>query len=179
MKLLRAIILICLLGSCFLSATAQYFDLQKNKKRVVLPFRVIRNMIVIQLNINNKGPFNFVLDTGVGIMIITKPSLVDSINIISKRTIKIPGLGDGADGEAYITSPLNIDISGLTSYDVSAAILKKDQFNLSEYAGMPIHGLLGYEFFNTLLLKLILVIAHLLYASQLTYTFSEMAIRSR
>jgi len=154
MKLLRAIILICLLGSCFLSATAQYFDLQKNKKRVVLPFRVIRNMIVIQLNINNKGPFNFVLDTGVGIMIITKPSLVDSINIISKRTIKIPGLGDGADGEAYITSPLNIDISGLTSYDVSAAILKKDQFNLSEYAGMPIHGLLGYEFFNNLAVKI-------------------------
>lgn len=154
MKLLRAIIIMCFLGCCFLSATAQYFDLQKNKKRVVLPFRVIRSMLVIQLNINNKGPFNFILDTGVGIMIITKPSLVDSINVTTKRSIKIPGLGEGDDGEAYITSPLNIDIPGLTSYDVSAAILKKDLFNLSEYAGMPIHGLLGYEFFSNLAVKI-------------------------
>jgi len=154
MKLLRVIILTFLLICCFLFASAQYFDLQPNKKHIVLPFRVIRNMIVIQLRINNKGPFNFVLDTGVGIMIITNPKLIDSLDISARRSIKIPGLGDGEDGEAYITSPLNIDIPGLTSYDVSAAVLKKDQFNLSEYAGMPISGLLGYELFSSLAIKI-------------------------
>jgi hypothetical protein len=111
-------------------------------------------MIVIQLNINNKGPFNFILDTGVGLMIITEPKLIDSINIAYKRTIKISGLGAGDDDEAYITSALNIDIPGLTSHDVGAAILKIDHFNLSGYAGMPIHGLLGYEFFNGLAVKI-------------------------
>jgi hypothetical protein len=135
-------------------AHAQYFDLLKNRKHITLPFRVIRNMVVIKLKINGKGPFNFILDTGVGIMIITEPSLVDSINLVSKRVIKIPGLGDGDDAEAYITSPLTIDIPGLVSYDVSAAILKKDHFNLSNYAGMPIHGLLGYEFFSSLAVKI-------------------------
>jgi hypothetical protein len=115
---------------------------------------MVRDMIVIQLNINNKGPFNFILDSGVGLMLITDPKLVDSINISNKRTIKISGLGGGDDYEAYITSSLKVDIPGLTSYDVAAAILKKDHFGLSNYLGMPIHGLLGYEFFNNLAVKI-------------------------
>lgn len=115
---------------------------------------MVRDMIVIKLSINEKGPFNFILDSGVGLMLITDPKLVDSLNITNKRTLKISGLGKGDDYEAYITSSLKVDIPGLTSYDIAAAILKKDHFGLSNYAGMPIHGLLGYEFFNNLAVKI-------------------------
>jgi hypothetical protein len=111
-------------------------------------------MIVIKLNINNKGPFNFILDTGVGLMIVTDPKLIDSINVTHKRTIKLSGLGEGDAYEAFVTPPLNIAIPGLTSNNVSAAILKTDVFNLSGYIGLPIHGLLGYEFFSSLAVKI-------------------------
>lgn len=144
--LMPLLLFVCL----FSSAHAQYFDLVPGRKHIKIPFRLVRNMVVIKLNINDKGPFNFVLDTGVGLMVITEPNLVDSINLKSKRIVKIGGLGEGDDAEAYITSALNIQIPGLVSYDVSAAILKKDHFNLSSYAGMPIDGLLGYEFFDNL-----------------------------
>jgi hypothetical protein len=151
---LRVILMLCLcFGGC-LHAHAQYFDLAGNTKKVTIPFRIIRDMIVIKLDINNKGPFNFILDTGVGLMLITEPKLVDSINIANKRTIKIAGLGEGEDYEAYVTSALKVQIPGLISYDVGAAILKKDHFGLSNYAGMPIDGLLGYEFFNNLAVKI-------------------------
>ncbi|GAB2988473.1 hypothetical protein GCM10027049_31470 [Mucilaginibacter puniceus] len=86
-------------------------------------------------------------------MIITDPSLVDSINIPNKRTIKVAGLGDGEAYEAFVTPPLSIDVSGVISHNVSAAIFKKDHFGLSQYAGTHIHGLLGYEFFNKLAVK--------------------------
>lgn len=146
--------LTCLICFSFLPAKAQYFDLNNGRKSVRLPFKLIRNLVVIQLRINDKGPFNFILDTGVGLMIITDPKLVDSISVQNKRTIKLPGLGEGEAFEAYVTPPLKIDIPGLTSYDVAAAILKTDHFNLSNFAGFPIHGLLGYEFFNNLAVKL-------------------------
>ncbi len=138
----------------FSKSNAQYFDLEKNKKTISIPFRLIRNMIIIKLKINDAGPFNFVLDTGVGIMIITEPKLIDSIKLNSKVIVKIPGLGDGEDNEAYLTPALNIAIPGLESHDVSAAILKKDKFNLSGFAGIPIDGLLGYEFFSNLAVKI-------------------------
>jgi hypothetical protein len=151
LRIIAALILLCCSCKC---ANAQYFDLQGSRKHVNVPFRIVRDMVVIQLKINNKGPFNFILDTGVGLMLITDPKLVDSINISNKRTIKIAGLGEGEDYEAYVTSSLKIDIPGLISYDVAAAILKKDHFGLSNYAGIPIHGLLGYEFFNNLAVKI-------------------------
>ncbi len=106
------------------------------------------------MHINNKGPFNFVLDTGVGLMLMTDPTMVDSINLTQTRTVKITGLGDDGDYEAIVTSPLKLDIPGLYSNGVSAAILKKDYFNLSSYVGMPIHGLVGWDFFNNLAVKI-------------------------
>ena len=152
-KLLRVAALLAILCSCCTPVRAQYFDLLPNRKHVTIPFRLIRDLIVIRLNINDKGPFNFVLDSGVGLMLITDPKLVDSINVTNKRTIKIGGLGEGDDLEAYVTAALNVQIPGLKSYDVGAAILKTDHFGLSNYAGIPIHGLLGYEFFNNLAVK--------------------------
>ncbi|MBS1527793.1 MAG: aspartyl protease family protein [Bacteroidetes bacterium] len=135
-------------------ARAQYFDLNNNRKSTSMRFRLVRNLVVIQLNINNKGPFNFILDTGVGLMLITDPGMVDSLKIQSRHTIKMIGLGEGDALEAYVTPPLKIQMPGLTSYDVAAAILKTDRFNLSNFLGMPIQGLLGYEFFSNLAVKL-------------------------
>ena len=146
--------LICLMCFSFTRAKAQYFDIDNGYKSVRIPFKLVRNLVVIKLKINGRGPFNFILDTGVGLMLITEPKMVDSINLQNKRTIKMTGLGEGEAYEAYVTPPLKIDIPNLTSYDVAAAILKTDHFNLSNFVGMPIHGLLGYEFFNNLAVKL-------------------------
>lgn len=99
------------------------------------------------------GPFNFILDTGVGIMVITDEKLTDSLHITSKRTIKISGLGEREDYKALIAPQLDINIQGLVSSNVSAAILQKDHFGLSNYAGIPIHGLIGYDFFSQLAVK--------------------------
>ena len=149
----RFFLWLLLLNSFHTPVHAQYFDISGHKKRVHIPFRMIRNMLVIKLKINNKGPFNFIMDTGVGLMIITDPHLIDSVNIPSKRILKLTGCGEGDAYDAYVTSPLHIDIPGLTSYNVAAAILKEDHFGLSNYAGIPIQGLLGYEFFSNLAVK--------------------------
>lgn len=149
--LLFLLMLIC----CVPSVRAQQFDIVGNRKRAYVPFKIVRSMVVIQLTINTKGPYNFILDTGVGVMLITDPLLADSLNIVNKRTIKIAGLGERADYEAIIAPSLHVDIAGrLTSRNVSAAILKDDFFGLSNYAGIPIHGLLGSDFFSKLAVKI-------------------------
>jgi len=152
-KCRKAFLFFCLLCCCFVTARAQYFTLDSNRKKAIMPFRFVRNLVVIKLKINNRGPYNFILDTGVGQMLITEPSLFDSLAVYTKRAIKITGFGEGENYEAYLTAPLQVDIKGLKSHNVSAAILMKDLLGLSGYAGMPIHGLLGYEFFSQLAVK--------------------------
>ncbi len=148
------VLLVCaaLLNSAIVKA--QHFDIAGGKKRVNVPFRLVRNMVVIKLKINNRGPYNFVLDTGVGVMLITDHTLIDSLNIPNKRIIKIAGLGDREQYEAIVAPHINVDIpGGLTSRNLSAAILQEDFFGLSDYAGVPIHGLIGHDFFNSLAVK--------------------------
>jgi predicted aspartyl protease len=136
------------------AASAQQFSINENRKQIKFHFQLVRDMVVIPVFINQKGPFNFVLDTGVGLMVITDPTLVDSININNRRTLKMYGLGNDVVFEAYATSSLDISIAQkLKSQDVSTTIFKEDHFGLSNYAGMPIQGLLGYEFFSNLLVK--------------------------
>lgn len=136
---------LCLLG--YHANAQQYFHL--DAKRVTMHFNFIRNMMVIPLTINDKGPYNFILDTGVGLMIITDPTLVDSLNIRNKRLIKVTGMGEGKDFEAYVASSLKVGMAHVSGENISAAILKNDEFGLSNYAGMNIHGLLGCEFFSS------------------------------
>lgn len=143
--------LICLSGYI---ACAQQFNIPGTNKRITIPFKLVRSMVVIPVKINGMGPFNFILDTGVGLMVITDEKLTDSLHITNKRTIKISGLGERDDYEALIAPQLNVNIQGLVSSNVSAAILQKDHFGLSNYAGIPIHGLLGYDFFSQLAVKI-------------------------
>ncbi len=129
------------------------FTIENDRKRVTIPFKLVRNMLVVQLHINGKGPYNFVMDTGVGLMIVTEPKLIDSLDITTKHLIKVTGLGTGEDIEAYVTPQLKVTMPGIQSGSISAAIFTKDHFGLSNFAGMPIHGLLGYEFFSSFAVK--------------------------
>ncbi|MFD2873321.1 aspartyl protease family protein [Mucilaginibacter ximonensis] len=148
-------IILAVIVCCFSkAAAAQSFSMEEPGTSETIPFELVRNLIVVQLKINNQGPYNFALDTGVGYMLITEPSLVDSLNIKSTRTVKIHGLGEGKEFEAHITTPLNINLQGIVSHNVSAAVFTEDHFGLSAYAGRTIHGLLGYEFFSQLAVKI-------------------------
>jgi len=140
---------ICLVLLCFaFSASAQEFLFKRNRQKQSIPFKCIKNLMVIPVYINGKGPYDFVLDTGVGPMIITDPSIIDSLNFGKLRKIKVAGLGiESVD--AYVTQSLDVKVGNASIKYIPAAILKQDFFNLSGHLGLKIYGLLGYSFFNS------------------------------
>lgn len=150
----KFIILFALFILSFQHIFAQNFEFSKNRKRETLPFKMIKNMMIIQLQVNGKGPFNFILDTGVGLILISDPKLIDSVAIKTLRSINIVGFGEGEILRALITPAIDIGIGSTSAKQVTAAILKKDIFELSNYVGIPIHGLIGYEFFNSFVVRI-------------------------
>lgn len=110
--------------------------------------------MIIELQVNGKGPFNFILDTGVGLILITDPNLIDTLSIKTLRSINIVGFGEGETLNALITPSIDIAIGSTSAKNLTAAILKKDIFELSNYVGIPIHGLIGYEFFNSFVVRI-------------------------
>lgn len=144
--------------TCFLllgqDAVAQKFEFNGKRKRETLGFKMIKNLMIIPLTINGKGPFNFVLDTGVGLLLISDPKLIDSVAIKNLRSINIVGFGDGEALSAYVTPSIEVGFGSTSAQNLSAAILKRDVFDLSNYVGMPIHGLIGYEFFSSFIVRI-------------------------
>ncbi|RBQ04868.1 aspartyl protease family protein [Pedobacter miscanthi] len=132
----------------FFSASAQEFFFKRNRQKQSITFKCIKNLIVIPVYVDGKGPFDFVLDTGVGPMIITDPSIIDSLNFNLLRKIKVSGLGIETV-EAYVSQSLDVKVGGATIEHIPTAILKEDLFNLSGHLGIKIYGLLGYSFFNS------------------------------
>jgi hypothetical protein len=148
--LLNLAIIILFAGDVF----SQKFEFIGNRKRESLAFRMIKNQMVIQLHINEKGPFNFILDTGVGLVLISDPKLIDSVSFQNLRSIYISGLGEGEKLSALISPAVELRIGNTIAKNIPAAILKKDVFELSNYVGIPIHGLIGYEFFRSFIVRL-------------------------
>ncbi|TDG37483.1 PDZ domain-containing protein [Pedobacter changchengzhani] len=130
------------------TGNAQDFAFTGHKKKQSIHFKLIKNLIIIPVFINGKGPYDFILDTGVGPMIITDPTIIDTVDFNNMRKIKVMGLG-GEDVQAYISQILSVKIGKASMDNIPAAILKKDLFNLSGYLGLKIYGLVGYSFFNS------------------------------
>lgn len=140
------ICLACLL--IFLEGYGQEFAFPRNKSKQSITFKCIKNLIIVPLLVNGKGPFDFVLDTGVGPLIITQPSIIDSLNFTSMRKIKLSGLGVETV-DAYVSQSINVQIGKAKIKNIPTAVLKEDLFNLSGHLGIKIYGLIGFDFFNS------------------------------
>jgi predicted aspartyl protease len=133
---------------------AQKFTFDGNQKKEAMDFTFIKNLIVVPIYINEKGPFNFILDTGVGSMVVTDPSLLDTLNLKNLRTTKIFGLGQGQEIEAFLSNDINVRIKSAHIEKIPTAILKQDIFDLSSYLGQKIYGLIGFNFFDSFVVKI-------------------------
>src|SRR5690606_17228766 len=92
--------------------------------------------------------------TGVGLLLITEPSLIDSLNIPTERSIKIAGLGSGSELGASISAPIELNLTHSVHGSMRAAVLQDDAFDLSGLTGMPIYGIIGYELFSSFIVRI-------------------------
>jgi len=136
-----------------LSVSGQEFLFKRNRQKQSISFKCIKNLMVIPVFVNGKGPYDFVLDTGVGPMIITDPSIIDSLNFSNLRKIKVSGLGIETI-EAYVSQSLDVKVGSTSIKYIPTAILKEDLFNLSGHLGLKIYGLLGFSFFNSFIVDI-------------------------
>jgi hypothetical protein len=134
--------------------SAQEFMFKGGHKKDVVDFKLVKNLIIIPVFINNRGPFNFILDTGVSPMLVTDPTILEPSDLKDVRNIRLVGLGKGNDVEAYASNSLQVSIGRATMQNIPAAILKTDIFNLSNFLGVHIHGLIGYYFVNSFLVQI-------------------------
>lgn len=124
------------------------FFMKKEARKVRIPFYSSNSLIILPVSINGKSPVNFLVDTGVRSNILFSKSLGDVLGLEYTRRISIAG----ADGSTVImaqVSPINsLDLGPVEGKLQSMLVLEEDFFELESVIGVPVYGIIGYEFFK-------------------------------
>ncbi|MES2748130.1 MAG: PDZ domain-containing protein [Bacteroidota bacterium] len=123
------------------------FVIEDNKKKVVIPFKFINNLIIVPIDVNG-ATMNFLLDTGVEETILF--SLEENEEIIFSNLDKVmfKGIGVNEPFEGLKSSKNKLSIDGYRDDDHTLYIVLNQNINISSQVGIPVNGIIGYHFFK-------------------------------
>lgn len=124
-----------------------YF-LEKNRKSARIPFELHSNLILLYVRINDTDSLRFILDTGVSSIIITDPKALKADKLRLTRKVNLTGAGEGKSIAAHVAIDNQFAMGKLRANHQNIVVLEDDFLRLSEYVGVPVHGIFGYEIFN-------------------------------
>ncbi len=153
-KILRKA-LVLLFFLCFsVASVAQIgFFLQNNKKRDKIPFKLVNNLPIVQIEINGT-PLSFILDTGVKSTILFSLEEADSLQLRNTNPVMLQGLGSGGAVEALRSLNNKVKVGSAIDNDHDLYIIFDSTLNFSPRMGIPVHGILGNEFFQNFIVKI-------------------------
>lgn len=124
------------------------FFLDGGRKSARIPFEFHSNLIIVPVQINGSDTLHFILDTGVSTTLITDPKALASQNLRLTRPVVLAGAGEGENVTAHVALDNSLSMSRMKAKHQNMLVLDKDFLHLSEYVGVPVHGIFGYELFN-------------------------------
>ncbi len=119
-----------------------------NSKFTRIPFELHANLIVVPVKVNSSDTLHFILDTGVSSVIITNPEAVKNQKLRYTRRVQLTGAGEGQSLSASVAIGNVIEMNRMKATYQNIVVLEEDVLKLSEYVGIPIDGIFGYEVFN-------------------------------
>lgn len=148
MKLRSLFLFVFLFTVMTLRAQVPGFFIAGNQKKVRVPFLASNSLILLPVSINGNPPLYFLLDTGVKANILFSKSMGDSMGLTYSRRVGMVG----ADGSTTVwarVSPTNtLDLGEVEGRFQNLLVLEEDFLELESVIGIPVFGILGYEFFK-------------------------------
>ena len=124
------------------------FQLANNKKRIVIPFKLINNLIFIPIKVNGET-LTFLLDTGVEQTILFSLDDKQQVSLFHLQKINLKGLGSNDAVEAYKSSENKMEVDGYVDDEHEIYLIIDQEFNFSSQVGIPVNGIIGYHFFKS------------------------------
>ncbi|WP_163400013.1 PDZ domain-containing protein [Flavobacterium fluviatile] len=135
-----------LLASFVLNAQDDFL-IEKHKKKVIIPFKLINNLVFIPIKVNGIE-LNFLLDSGVDETILFSMDDKKEVSFKNVQKIKLRGLGSEEEIEGLKSTNNILETHGLKSVNHLVYIILDQGFNLSSHIGIPVNGIIGYKFFK-------------------------------
>jgi hypothetical protein len=86
--------------------------------------------------------------------LLTDPKAANALNLHYVRKVDITGVGQGSSLEALVAINNKINLAGIEAKGQSIVALSEDVLHLSNYVGIPIHGVFGFDIFRHFVVKI-------------------------
>ncbi len=153
-KISAPLLLFLLLLGISISGPAQNgFALPEKQKKDKIQFKLVNNLPVIPVEVNGTK-LSFILDTGVKSTILFSLENADSLLLNNATPIQLHGLGEGGSVEALKSLGNEVKVGGAMDRNHALYIIFDKSLNFSPRMGIPIHGILGNDFFKNFIVKI-------------------------
>ena len=159
MRFKSLIILLIFCTNALVQAQGEfYLDKKKSDK---IKFELINNLIVFPVEVNGVE-LSFLLDTGVSKPIIFNfLNISEALQINQTEKIFIKGLGDGLAIEALKSVNNIFRVGDAINFKQELFAIFDPSFNFAPQLGVPIHGIIGYDFLKDFIVEINYVQRHL------------------
>ncbi len=123
------------------------FQINNLKDKVVIPFKLINNLIFIPVTINGEE-LTFLLDTGVEQTILFSLDDKDEVKLFEVEKLKLRGLGSKDAIDSYKSSGNKVEVKDFVDYKHEIYVVLDQEFNFSSHVGIPVNGIIGSYFFR-------------------------------
>jgi hypothetical protein len=129
------------------------FVFNKGVEKLTVPLILINNLVFIPIKVNGVE-LNFLLDTGVEETILFSLEDNPDVNFYNSEKILLKGLGSEKAIEGLKTTNNILELDGAKLTHKLIYVILDQSFNLSSQIGIPVNGIIGYEFFKDNLIRI-------------------------
>lgn len=123
------------------------------EKPVIVPFQLVNNLIVLTAEVNGT-PMKFVLDSGVAETLLFSSSN-QQLDLKQTQKMEFRGLGSAQSVEGVMSKNNQISFTkGYVDTHHTIYVIFDESFNISANVGMPINGIIGYNFFKNAIVQI-------------------------
>lgn len=123
------------------------FVFDEGVDKVTVHANLINNLVFIPIKVNGVE-LNFLLDTGVEETILFSLEDNPNVSFYNSEKILLKGLGSEEAIEGLKTTNNILELDGLKSDHQLIYVILDQSFNLSSQIGIPVNGIIGYQFFK-------------------------------
>ncbi|MDX1464043.1 MAG: retropepsin-like aspartic protease, partial [Marinirhabdus sp.] len=126
--------------------------LPEGDRKERIKFELVNNLVIVPVELNGTK-LSFLLDTGVNTSLLFSVSENDSLELKNAVSTQIRGLGEGGSIEALKSENNVLKVGKAVDENHTLYVVFDESLNFSPRMGVAIHGILGYDFFQSFLVK--------------------------
>lgn len=131
---------------------AQVFKLPEDQKFQKINFKLINNLIVFPIEVNN-SKLSFILDSGASKTILFNIADQDSIQLNNAKQV-VRGWGGNEIVKVITSTGNSFKIGNVHNKNESFYMVLDKSLNFSAKLGVPVHGIIGYDLFRDFVIEI-------------------------